>query len=86
MPTLLGSTEGYTLLGDTLRDCLSRLLSGFKNTANSVYRGSDIEFVKEEVLYLVKVGSRPIAKALKQSLFSRTLANLNTILRLLTSF
>ena len=69
-----------------LRDYLSRPLSGLKSIANSVYRGLDVKFVKEEVLYLIKVGSRPITKVLKQSLFSRTLVNLNTMLRLLTSF
>ena len=65
LPALLGSAEGYTLLGGTLRDYLSRLLSGLKNTANGVYRGLDIKFVKEEVLHLVKVGSRPVTKVLK---------------------
>ena len=45
-----------------LRDYLSRLLSGLKNTANSGYRGLDFEFVEEEILYLIKVGSRPIVK------------------------
>jgi hypothetical protein len=45
------------LLGGILRDCLSRLLSGLKNTADSIYRGFNIKFIKEEVLYLVKVGS-----------------------------
>ena len=78
--------EGCTLLGGMLKDCLFRLLSGFKNTANGIYRGLDIEFVKKEVLYLVKVGSRPITKVLKQSLFSRTSVNLNTMPRLFTSF
>ena len=73
-PITLGSAEGYTLLGGILRDYLSRLLSGLKNTANIVYRGLDIEFVKEEVLHLVKVGSRPVAKVLKQSLYSRNVS------------
>jgi hypothetical protein len=57
-----------------LRDCLSRPLSGLKNTADSIYRGLDIEFIKEEVLHLVKVGSRPITKVLKQSLSSRNVS------------
>jgi len=57
-----------------LGDCLSRPLSGLKNTANSVYRGLDIEFVKEEVLHLVKVGSRPVVKEFKQSLSSRNVS------------
>ena len=48
-----------------LRDYLPRLLSGLKSTANSGYRGLDFKFVKEEVLYLVKVGSRPVVKELK---------------------
>jgi len=74
MPTLLGSTEGCTLLGGTLRGYLSRLLSGLKNTVDSIYRGLDIEFVKEEVLYHVKVGSRPVVKVLKQSLSSRNVS------------
>jgi hypothetical protein len=67
--------EEYTLLGGILRDYLSRPLSGLKNTADSIYRGLDIKFVKEEVLHLVKVGSRPVAKVLKQSLSSRNISN-----------
>jgi hypothetical protein len=66
--------EGYALLSSTLRDCLSRLLSNLKNTADSVYRGLDIKFVKEEVLYLIKVYSRPVVKELKQSLSSRNVS------------
>jgi hypothetical protein len=59
-----------------LRDCLSRPLSNLKNTADSVYRGLDIEFVKEEVLHLVKVYSRPVVKEFKQSLSSRNVSKL----------
>jgi hypothetical protein len=36
--------------------------------ANSGNRGLDVEFVKEEVLYLVKIRGRPIFKVLKQLL------------------
>jgi len=57
-----------------LRDYLSRPLSGLKNTANSSYRGLDFKFVKEEILYLIKVGSRPIIKEFKQSLSSRNVS------------
>ena len=57
-----------------LRDCLSRPLSGLKNIVDGIYRGLDIEFVKEEVLHLVKIGSRPVTKVLKQSLFSRNVS------------
>jgi len=42
--------------------------------ANGIYRGLDIKFIKEEVLHLIKVGSRPIAKVLKQSLSSRNIS------------
>jgi len=57
-----------------LRDYLSRLLSGLKNIVDGIYRGLDIEFIKEEVLYLVKVSSRPVAKVLQQSLSSRNVS------------
>jgi hypothetical protein len=66
--------EGYTLLGGMLRDCLSRPLSGLKNTADGIYRGLDIEFIKEEILHLIKVDSRPVTKVLKQFLFSRNVS------------
>ena len=48
-----------------LRDYLPRLLNGLKSTVNSSYRDLDFKFVKEKVLYLVKVGSRPVVKELK---------------------
>ena len=57
--------EQYALLSGTLRDYLLRLLSCLKNTANSSNRGLDIKFVKEEVLYLIKIRSRPVFKVLK---------------------
>ena len=62
------------MLSSALRDCLSRPLSGLKNTANSVYRGLDIKFIKEEVLHLIKVGSRSVVEEFKQSLSSRNVS------------
>ena len=60
--------ERYALLSGTLRDYLLRLLSYLKNTVNSINRGLDVEFVKEEVLHLVKIRGRPVFKVLKQLL------------------
>ena len=57
-----------------LRDYLSRLLSSLKNTVDSIYRGLDIEFIKKEVLHLIKVYSRPVIKEFKQSLSSRNVS------------
>ena len=80
--------EGCTLLSSTPKDYLFRSLSGLKNTVNNDYRGLDFKFIKKKVLYLVKIGSRPIIKEFKQSLSGRNIStiNLNTMLRLLTSF
>ena len=66
--------EGCTLLSSTLKDCLFRLLSGLKNTVNSSYKGLDFKFIKEEVLYFIKVGSRSIVKKFKQSLSRRNVS------------
>ena len=57
-----------------LGDCLSRPLSSLKNTADSVYKGLDIKFIKEEILYLIKVYNRPVIKEFKQSLSSRNIS------------
>ena len=57
-----------------LKDCLFRPLSGLKNMADGIYKGLDIKFVKEEVLYLIKIGSRPVTKVLKQSLSNRNVS------------
>ena len=76
------------MLSSTPKDCLFRPLSGLKNTVNSGYRGLDFEFVEKEVLYFVKVGSRPVVEEFKQSLSGRNVStiNLNTMPRLFTSF
>ena len=62
---MLYITEQYALLSGTLRDYLSRPPSCLKNIANSGNRGLNVEFVKEEVLHLVKIRSRPVFKVLK---------------------
>ena len=56
--------------------------------ANSGYRGLDFKFIKEKVVHLIKVGSRPVIKEFEQSLFNRNVStvNLNTMPRLLTNF
>jgi hypothetical protein len=56
------------LLSSMFRGYLLRLPSYLKNTANSGNRGLDVEFVKEEVLHLIKICGRPLFKVLKQLL------------------
>ena len=51
-----------------------RPLNNLKNIANSENRGLDIKFVKKEVLYFIKIGTRPIINEFKQYLSSRNIS------------